>query len=222
VPDLTLTIGQLKITPLFWSLCLGFVFSSFSFWRRLKEDYSQEDIFGLTLLVVVFCLFFYWLPIFFWDQSLSLPFAFAGGFLAVKVWSSRFKMKVWEVYDALAPSVLIFLFCGGIGEFLISGSAWAGGYVVISLFGWIFWKFLRKRYRSFSWYKSGKIGFLFWAVCFLIFVLLLLLAFLRKDGLYFKLLIFSEALFSAGIIYFRSERSLQEDFKSIFYSKWQK
>ena len=52
--DLSLTLGQLKITPLFWSLGLAFVVSSFSIWRVLtKEGYKDEDIFATNLLMLL-------------------------------------------------------------------------------------------------------------------------------------------------------------------------
>lgn len=221
MPNLTLTIGQLKITPFFWSLCFAFVISSFSFWRRLKEEYKEEEIFGLTLFIGVGGLLFSWFSLLLFNNSRFLsPFAFLGAVLAVKLWSFNFKVNIWEVFDAMGLSFLYFLFFGGIGYFFKSGSFWDLGYVGAGLLGFVVFEFSRKKYRSFSWYKSGKIGFLFWEVSLVVFLILSGLAFLRRGILYWEgsslVLI---ALLSIFTLYYRSERNLKEDLRNIFLKK---
>lgn len=220
--NLTLTIGQLKVTPFFWSLLLAFIISSFSFWQRLKEDYKEEEIFGLTLFIAVCCLFFSWLSAFLFSSSrFFFPLAFLGAVLAVKLWALRFRVNIWEVFDAMSLPFLYFLFFGGIGSFLKSGYFWDLGYVGVSLLGFVVWEFSRGKYRSYSWYKSGKIGFLFWEVSFIVFLLLSGLAFFKKNALYLEVLILIPmTLLSAGIIYYRAERNLKEDWGNIL--KWRK
>ena len=222
MPDLTLTLGQLKITPFFWGLVFAFVISSFSFWRRLREDYKEEEIFGLTLFIVGGSLFFAWVSAFVFGSSQFFPpSAFLGVALSVKLWSTRFKVNIWEVFDALSLPFLFFLLFGGIGSFLGSGNFWDWQYFGVGLLGLGVWKFSKEKYRSFSWYKSGKIGFLLWGVSFVVFLLLSLLAFIKGDALYFELLILIFiALFSAMMIYFRAERHPGEDWSNIL--KWRK
>lgn len=222
MPDLSFTIGQLKITPFFWSVILAFIISSFSFWRRLREDYREEEIFGLTLFILAGSLLFTWVSAFVFGSS--RPFfslAFLGAVLSVKLWSLRFKVNIWEVFDALSLPLLFFLLLGGIGSFLRSGNFWDWQYFGVAILGLGVWKFSKEKYRSFSWYKSGKIGFLLWGVSFIVFLLLSLLAFVEGNALYFELLILVFiALFSAVMIYLRAERNFSEDWRNIL--KWRK
>ena len=221
-PNFTLTVGQLKITPLIWGLCLAFVLSSFSFWRRLKEDSREEEIFGLTLFISGGSLFLSWASVFLFSSSqFFFPLAFLGAVLAVRFWSLRFKVNVWEVFDAMSLPFLFFLLFGGIGSLLGSGNLWDWRYIGVSFLGFGAWKFSRKRYRSFSWYKSGKIGFLFWTISFIVFLLLSVLAFFKENTLYFEVLILTTmTLLSAVIIYYRAERNLREDWRNIL--KWRR
>lgn len=220
--NLTFTIGQLKITPFFWSLILAFIISSFSFWRRLREDYKEEGIFGLTLFIVGGSLLFTWVSAFvFGSQRPFFSLAFLGTVLSVELWSMHFKVNIWEVFDALSLPLLFFLLLGGIGGFLSSGNFWDLQYFGVGIFGLGAWKFSKEKYRSFSWYKSGKIGFLFWGVSFIVFLLLSLLDFIEGNTLYFELLVsIFIALFSAVMIYLRAERNLSEDWRNIL--KWRK
>lgn len=224
MPNLTLTIGQLRITPFFWSLCLALVFSSFSFWRKLREDYKEEEIFGLSLFIFVSSLFFFWLVFFLMDNTkLSLVSVFCGAVLAVKAWSFRFKKNIWEILDGLTLPLLYLLFFGGIGLFLKTLKLWELEFSLTAVVSFALFEYSCKRYRSFAWYKSGKIGFLFLEVNCAVFLVLSMLAFFRRDALYWErfIMIFG-CLLSAVVLYCRSERNFRSDFKIFFNQKWQK
>lgn len=225
MPGLTLAIGQLKITPLFWSLLLTGIFSSFSFWRKLKDDYKEEEIFSLSLFIFVFSLIFFWLAFFLVNNArLALFSFFLGAIFAVKAWTFRFKINVWEILDALVLPWLFFLFFGGMGLFLKTANFLDLEFSLISAVGFAVLGFSQKRYRSFAWYKSGKIGFLFWEVSLVVFSLFSILAFFRRDALYWeRFILVLLSLLSAGVLYYRSERDARNDLKIFFdFKKWQK
>ncbi len=223
MPNLSLAIGQLRITPFFWSLCLAFALSSFSFWRKLKEDYKEEEIYGASAFIVLSSLFFGWFSAYLIDRSrLSFPFAFLGAVAAVVLWSYRFKTNVWEMFDALALPLFNFLILGGIGQFLKSGNWWEFQYPLSAIISYMVFSYSKRRYRSFFWYKSGKIGFLFWQASLAVFFLLSVLAFFQGNALYWeRFILILLFLLSAAVLYNHSERNFKEDIKRPFL-KWLK
>lgn len=210
MPDLTLMIGQFKITPVFWCLLFAFVLSSFSMWRMMiKEDYKEENIFSTTLFLVLSGLAFWRLG------KVTINIQLAGAFwgvVLVFLWRLKSLQKdFWDGLDTLALPWLYFLFLGNIGSFLSNWNYLLLGYASIGLFGLISYPIVKSKYRCFSWYKSGKTGFLFWSYTFITFFLLFLLDFLPKKGLYLessiinKIIYFGSVLLSVFSIYRRSE-----------------
>lgn len=208
--DLTLTIGQFKITPVFWALAIAFVLSSFALWRgMIKEDYKEEEIFSTTLFLVLSGLVFWRLG------KVTLNIQVAGAFwgvVLVFLWRLKFLRKdFWDGLDTLALPWLYFLFWGGIGSFLSNRNYFFLGYVLIGLIGFISYPIIKSKYRRFNWYKSGKTGFLFWSYTGVTFFLLFLLDFLPKKGLYSGSSMVNEVIYLGSVlasvffIYQRSE-----------------
>lgn len=197
--------------------------ASFSIWRRLKEDYHEEEIFSLTLLsLLAAVLVAKTLGVVTASPSgFSLAGAFWGTVLAIKWYVLEIKKDVWEVFDSLALPLFGFLFWGGVGLFLTNGR-WQDLFLLAAgVLGRPVFNYLQSHYRSFSWYKSGKIGFLFWASSFLFFLTVFGVAFDRKNHLYWEssLWLLTSAA-SAAILYYRSGRNYKEDIGGIF--KWRK
>jgi len=229
MPNLSFTIGSLTVTPLFWGLVLAVFFSSFSIWKKLKEDFKEEEIFGLTLssfffalvlsrLIFTFFNFSFFLSGVGWFSSFGSNFSPAGAFwgmvLILIFLSRRFKKNLWEIYDSFSLATLYFLFLGGLGNVIKTQNPTDAFYVVVGVLGFLFYTFWRDKYRSWPWYKSGKIGFLFWADSFYTFLALLVLALLRGNSLYFEeLSLIISLVVSLAVIYSRSERKLKEDMK---------
>lgn len=212
MPDLTITLWNLQITPLVWSLIIAFVFSSFSMWRMMvKEDYKEENIFSTSLFLILVGLVFWRLG----KVTINIQIASAfWGVVLVFLWRLRFLQKdFWDGLDTLALPWLIFLFFGGIGSFLTTGNFLLLGYVVIGLLGLIGYPIIKSKYRRFSWYKSGKTGFMFWSSTLVTFFLLFLLDFLLKKGLYLdgsivnKVIYFCSVVLSGYFIFRRAEVS---------------
>jgi hypothetical protein len=137
---------------------LGILVFLFVFWKRLREDYSSEIIFKTAFFVLAgiltgFLLSLKFIPVaFFWfiliGATLGLGFA---------IW--RLKVKFYETFEALTISSFpwlsfIFLLDSATNASLISFLA----FVAILVFVFISY-YLDTHYKTFTWYKSGKIGF---------------------------------------------------------------
>ena len=198
--NLILIIGQFKITPLYWGFLIAFIFSSFSMWRRLlKEDYFSEEIFTTNILMILSAVFF---EIVIWKLAgVRILGAFFGSILIV-FWRFKAQNKnVWEGLDCLALPILFFMFFGGLGSYVAEWQIQNLFYVILALFGFGLYFFFKKRYRRLTWYKSGKVGFLFCLIYLYCSLGLLVLDFWQKKGIYLPVILWA-LLFTAGIVIF--------------------
>ena len=209
----------------FFSFLLSFLFSSYFFWKRLKDDYDEREILGGSLVIFILALIFtaslLWFLQTYGDSLfnrwlLAFAFFFWGIVFGAKIWSAKRKINVWEVLDGLALTLVCFLVWGGfllgwlVKEKLALFLFLAGG-----ILGGLF-QYSKKRYRSFYWYKSGKTGFLFWQSGGVFFLCLFLLAFFNKNGIYFERLVLGFSLLACFcVLYFRSERKIKEDWRDL-------
>lgn len=143
----------------FFIWALGIVSFSFVLWKNLKEDYLHEKIFSLTLIILgagaLFWLIFssrigYYA---FWAAGLALSVVC---FYLIR----KLEFKVFEFADAVIPAWFLFSFFFSLADFLRTPFdplklAWPA----ISLLSILAYNFFLKRYRRFSWYPSGRVGF---------------------------------------------------------------
>jgi hypothetical protein len=152
----------------------GFIFL-FTLWKRLKEDYFDNQVFTtgfyiFTLVALMNLISWYFLKShWFWLSLLGVLLgAIAGTF--------RFKLRFFEVLEAcvvalFAPSILFLIYDGirlrhASSFFAIS---------IIALFIGLFYIF-STRYRTFTWYRSGRVGFAGLAILGLFFLVRALIA----------------------------------------------
>lgn len=142
----------------FLLILLGIFLFLFIFWKRLKDDYSSNIIFasglaillGLSLGLGISKIFLP--PWFFW-------MAFAGSLLGMLLMIFKYKLKFYETFESLIlatiPLVSIMFFKDSVTHSsLHSFLAFAASLILIFLSYWF-----DLNYKSFTWYKSGKIGF---------------------------------------------------------------
>lgn len=137
---------------------LGIILFLFIFWKRLREDYSSEIIFqtaitslvgvgiGLLLSRLLLPDWFFWL-------------GFVGGIAGLSPMLFKFKLKFFETFEAfilaLTPIITLMFFRDSIlYSSLNSFLAFVACLVLIFFAYWV-----DLNYKSFTWYKSGKIGF---------------------------------------------------------------
>lgn len=137
---------------------LGILVFLFLLWKRLKEDYSYEKIFNLAFMILLglslgFLISKKVLPEFwfFWEM-IGIGTGFTLGVI-------KFKLKFFETFEAtvisLLPILTFFFLSDSIKNSSLSSflAFWLNLICVFVFF------LVDTYYRSFSWYKSGRVGF---------------------------------------------------------------
>ena len=222
-------LGLIALVELF-----GFILAAYRFWRKLKEDFPPEGIFSLTLIIsllglflgrVVFILsnlekfgFGYLSGIFSLDfPGISIPGGFLAGMLGLNLYSWRRRWDTWLIADAALNFFLIVMGTITLASLIRNFSYPVLGVLILVVLVVLVAEKIWKRYRSFSWYKSGRVGFLacFSTVAF--FGPFLLLDIFWNKALYFEeylnLLVITLAII---LLYRRSGRDFKEDRGNFF------
>ncbi len=154
------------------------------FWTRLKEDYTQNQIFtaGFYVLLGIAC------GSILADNSFSeLWFwaSFAGGVIGLALGIWRFRLRFFETLEAAVLSELILFLIVFLLSLVkkFSQITLLGTLAIIVLIGLFI--FLDAHYKKFSWYKSGRVGFSGLTVLGLFFLARTLVAMLAIDVLSF-------------------------------------
>lgn len=220
---------SLPITPFGILVAAGFAIASFLFWRNLRGDYVEEEILSLTvwlglggLLVsrAAYAFFHYQL---FWRNPGALilwtrfpGFSLTGAALGIGAilvfWGRKKELDIWPVLDQMIIAGLFLFVLGCLGGWLsdqrlIFLIKTAAGILVLALV-----KFFLKNYRSFTFYPSGRVGFVGLSGSAIFFSLILALDFFSKSVLLFEGIGFLVIILgSLGLLYQRSGRKLRED-----------
>jgi len=216
-----------------FSLFLGFIFSSFWFFKNTKNELSSDDqVISLIIYLAIGWLlgarllfFLAHIKIFPNLWSFFFPwrypgYSFVGGMIGMTIaaitTAKKIKIDPWRLSDpALLP---FFLYAAAyfLGQFLTGQEKLSLYHLILALVTAALSQWLLSHYRSFTWYPSGKIGFTFLLSTSLFFCLSALLAFLMSPGLYFNNII--KLLLSLGLIilwYQRSGREIRQDAKAL-------
>lgn len=129
-----------------------FAFFVFLFvvWKRLKEDYSSENIFSLCfvtasgLMLGYFAAKLFAPQYWFWMEILGILLGYI--FLLIKI-----RLKFYETFEALFIAFLTWF-----GIYWLMTSFLATLLVVCFI---VLFYLLDANYKNFTWYKSGRIGF---------------------------------------------------------------
>lgn len=146
---------------MFYSLLfsiVGFFLFQFIFWRRLKEDYSAELIFSLSFVLSGSWLLLKILAVKFlpnWWFWVTL----AGSLAIFLLVTKKLKMNPHETYEALAISFLTYFGLFLLSDAVISESIFSFAHSAFVFGIVLLFVFLDTRYKNFSWYKSGRVGF---------------------------------------------------------------
>ncbi|OGM30166.1 hypothetical protein A2630_03025 [Candidatus Woesebacteria bacterium RIFCSPHIGHO2_01_FULL_44_10] len=142
------------------SAIFGALVFLFIFWRRLKEDYESQAIFSIAFFmltgVLAAGLFVRYLPRlnawWFWADFLGLAVGFTLGIL-------KFRLKFYELLEASCLASLFWLAFVFVAYTLVDNNlpGLIASTFIIALI--VSFYLVDGKYKSFSWYKSGKIGF---------------------------------------------------------------
>ncbi len=130
----------------------------FFFWRKLREDYTQNQVFNVgfysLLGIFVFSIFSnYYFPVYmFW-------LSFLGAIVGLVVGINRFHFRLFESLEAWISGNISVLFFFYIYESVIKFDLFNAYAALFSAFLIFLFLFLDKHYKKFNWYKSGRVGF---------------------------------------------------------------
>lgn len=179
---------------------LGVIIFLYLVWRNLNDDYRDEQLISygwssiLVMLLggrIVYGLWNWGALNDSWTSWFMIfrvsGFNFYGGIIFVLIWTVWFcirnEWKVWSFLEDVTPIYYLLLaFLSG-GEYIRAGlDARQLSWMLLALSGYLFANFLRGRYRSISWYKSGKKGFVFFATNMIMSLVVGLVSIVFKDG----------------------------------------
>lgn len=181
----------MSILPLLLASIIGAFLFLFVFWRRLKEDYSPALIFNSAFLsIFLICSFslvaigisklapdttiFRPSQMWFWSSILGL-------LVSLRIAVSKFRLKMIETFEASILGTMLWILVLFIVESVVSGSIQAGVLAIITAILIYLFFFLDKKYRSFQWYKSGKVGFSGLAVAGIFFLARIFLSYFEPN-----------------------------------------
>lgn len=136
----------------------GILLYLYNFWKRLKDDYTRNQIFstafyGLALLVVgyMFSIYFF--------QSFMFWFTLMGAVVGFIIGIFRYKLKILEVLEAAVLGLISLYAFILLAELIVTNEIfYLFSFVVMILLVLLFF-LLDRYYKGFAWYKSGRIGF---------------------------------------------------------------
>ena len=130
----------------------------FIFWRRLREDYIGNQIFGTSFIVLIALfaarIFAKQIAVDFWFWISTV---FVGVGLTIGI--ARYRLKIFEALEALVIGFLPWISFYFLADAIKASSVPSMiGAIVVALLA-ITFIILDKRYKKFTWYKSGRVGF---------------------------------------------------------------
>lgn len=159
-------------------------------WRRLRDNYQEDKLitFGWlsTLVFVVGSRLTFGLSnwgVFEtgdqWWQIHNIPgMVFGGGVLSVSLLSwyitTKNNWKMWSFVEDLLPLGYLVLFVLGLDQWWFLKNVRVLVEALTMLLGFCLTLYFNSRYRSYSWYLSGKKGFSVGATCAVVFLILII------------------------------------------------
>lgn len=156
-------------------ILLGVLIFLFIFWKRLKEDYASNIIFQSATFIILGIFVGYFL------SSRLFPFWFFwaslfGASIGLTLSLIRFKIKFYESLEAFIIAALPWLSLIFLANSVVTSSfsSFLAFVVILIMVFLSYW--LDTHYKSFTWYRSGKIGFAGIATASLVFLIRAVLA----------------------------------------------
>jgi len=128
---------------------LGVVLFLFLFWRRLKEDYSREIVFGSAFLILLGVVIGFWLSTSFFPNWIFWFEAF-GAFLGFSWGVFKYSLRFFEAFEASFLGLLPWL-----ALFFVTKVIYVSMAILVLI---VLFIYLNAKYKNFAWYKSGRIG----------------------------------------------------------------
>jgi hypothetical protein len=144
---------------------LGFLFL---FWKRLKEDYENTQIFSFSFIIAGFIILGFSLGMLLYGKLnthilSSHGFWFWGAFISgcngFYIAYYKLKLRFFETLEAAGLGFLFFSFTFSLINSILNHDVRLLFFALIQALLIALFYFLDKRYKRFTWFKSGKVGF---------------------------------------------------------------
>lgn len=163
---------------------VGVLLYLFSFWKKLGEDYTHQQIFSAAFYILFGALLGFVI-----SKSLLgkwwFWFGFLGAFFGFIIGNLKLKIRFYEYIDSLVLAALPGIALIFLGNSILNASLSSFlGFVVLLIFIFLFFYF-EAHYKGFAWFKSGKVGFSGLSTLGLFFLVRGLIALAYRDVLSF-------------------------------------
>lgn len=183
-------------------------------WKELHDDLGSQKVIGFVWLLVLVLILSGrafgggwsasspWSILMIWKpMAMNYLVALIVGIIVCALVARKENWKLWSVLEDITTGFLVFQMILYIADIL-------GGFSYdllirtgIVLLAAIWSVKLKKKYRSIVWYKSGKKGFVFFAVSTIVLLLMAVSAFCLKNGTYMPYLYLGASLISGLGLY---------------------
>lgn len=136
---------------------LSLFFYLFFLWKYLRDDYDTNKVFTFGFTTFISCvaaLIIASLIVNFWFYVGIVVYGFIT-FLLFR----KFGFRFFELLEAATPGYLFFLSTMYLRGVINNGESWNYALLVISLVVLLLFFVIKKHYKKFNWYKSGRLGF---------------------------------------------------------------
>jgi hypothetical protein len=167
---------------LIWILAIAI--ASFVFWRRTVKEFSEDQIWRMIFKTIFWSLIsgrfvwwlwqipahlgkLSWLPQIIDHPGMDIVGVAIGIVLVIRTDKQLRQKKPGELYDGIIEAYLwAWLTISGLGSINWFNTRWQVSILILIVV--INWYLIKKFYRVWTWYPSGKVGFLWWSGIFLI------------------------------------------------------
>jgi len=195
-------------------LLIAIVLFLYGSWKALKEDFASQEVLGFTWQLILGMILIsriaggdwkdgpWWQILAIWNpMKVNYFVGLLGGVLISAFFAKQKKWKLWVLLEDISASFLIFLLIMYLGQIFQFYSIILLSRILILITGLFLASYWMKKYRSFIWYRSGKKGFVFFALCTVLFFLMALSSFFLNNGQIMSYLYLFVSLLSGGGLY---------------------
>jgi hypothetical protein len=176
-------------------LLVAVLFFLYNSWKALKEDFASQEVIGFIWQLILGMIIIsrigggdwtegpWWQILAIWNSmKINYFVGLMGGVLISAFIAKQKKWKLWALLEDISGSFLGFLLIMYLAEIIYSYSLVLLIEIFIIIFGILLTPYLTRKYRSFVWYRSGKKGFVFFALGTVLFFLMALSSFFLQNG----------------------------------------
>lgn len=150
----------LSLFPLVITYFFALIGYLFIYWRRLKEDYAPQVIFASGFIIIISIAVASLIALIAFG-SVSYAFWIAIGIYLVAFYFvlKKYRLRGYETFEASGMGLLFIVLVSSLWSFVASPNPASFVLVLLPILAHLIFGFLDSRYKRFTWYSSGRVGF---------------------------------------------------------------